>query len=330
MGTKQPSQPTSSSGTSAVERELCLVLGGNGFIGSHIVDKLVASGNMRVRVLDPFFRPPQFHPSKFVSKVTGDAFDPATLDRALKGVTYVVHSLAATNPFTADTDPYADIENLKRSVEIFEHCVRAGVKKVAFISSGGAVYGQLAEQKVATEGDIPMPVSPYGICKLATEHYMEYFKRKYGIEYVVYRLSNPYGPRQAFKKEQGVIPAFLRRILDNEEITILGDGTASRDYIYIEDAAAMIADSLPKQNKYSVYNIGSGHQTALNEIITALERIFGKKVPTTYMEAPRTTLQKTDISIDRFREDFGNLSITNFDQGLSKTVHSFEPEQSAT
>lgn len=307
-------------------KDLCLVLGGNGFIGSHIVDKLVANG-LQVRVLDKFSRSPQYHPSPSITVVKGSAFDAKALSEALKGVQYVVHSLAATNPFTSDTDPYADIENLQRSVEIFQQCAAAGVKKVAFISSGGAVYGRLAEQKVAAEGDIPMPVSPYGICKLATEHYMEYFKRKYGLDYVIYRLSNPYGPRQAFKREQGVIPSFLRHILDGEDIHILGDGTASRDYIYVEDAAQMIADSLTKQSKHTTYNIGSGKQTTLNDIISELEGIFGKKVSTTYMEAPRTTLQKTDISIGRYSEEFGEPAITSFEDGLSKTVGGFEAGQ---
>jgi UDP-glucose 4-epimerase len=306
--------------SNTIQRETCLILGGNGFVGSHIVDKLAARGDLHIRVMDRFDAGQQFHQSPNVATLKGSAFDPKDLKAALKGVSYVVHTLSATNPFTADIDPYADIENLRHSVEIFEACATAGIKKVAFISSGGAVYGSLAEQRVATEQDIPLPVSPYGICKLATEHYLEYAKRKYGLEYIVYRLSNPYGPRQVFKQGQGVIPAFLHHIINDEEITIYGDGKNSRDYIYIEDAAQMIADSLTKPNKHGVYNLGSGKQTAVNDIVAALERVLGKAVPVSYHEAPKTALQKTDISIDRFKEEFGEPLLTLFHDGLAKTI----------
>jgi UDP-glucose 4-epimerase len=308
------------------EKQVCLVLGGNGFIGSHIVDKLAEKKNTLVRVLDPFFVEPQFHKKRNVVAIKGNAFDKETLMKALKGVDYVVHSLAATNPFTADKDPYADIENLQRSVEIFDCCRQAGVKKVAFISSGGAVYGKLAESKQATESDVTMPVSPYGICKLSTEQYLEYFKRKYGMDYIVYRLSNPYGPRQAFKKEQGVIPAFYHAIIGDEELTVMGDGTASRDYIYIEDAASMMADGLLGKNCHAIYNIGSGEQTTLNEIIVGLEKILGKKVRSKNLPAPPTILQKTDISVGRFYEEFGQPLVTKFYDGLNKTIETLRSQ----
>ena len=314
---------------SSTQKEVCLVLGGNGFIGSHIVDKLAGNENLQVRVMDRFDNDPQFHESPNIKIVRGSAFDQKDLKRALEGADFVVHTLSATNPFTADIDPYADIENLRRSVEIFEACAKANVKKVAFISSGGAVYGTLTEQKVATEQDIPLPISPYGICKLTTEHYLEYFKRKYGLDYIVYRLSNPYGPRQVFKQGQGVIPAFLHHIMNDEEVTILGDGLASRDYIYIEDAAQMIADSLVKPNKHGVYNIGSGKQTALNDIVASLERVLDKKAPVSYQEAPKTMPQKTDISIERFKEEFGEPLITMFHDGLEKTIRHLQKQDEA-
>jgi UDP-glucose 4-epimerase len=301
------------------EIQRCLVLGANGFIGSHVVDRL-AKNNVRVRAFDRFRREPQFHPSALVEAYRGDIQKDDDLDKALQGSDYLIHCLSATTPFVADADPYADIRNLLRTVEVFERAIHAGVRKIAFVSSGGAVYGRSAEGGIATESAAPLPVSPYGICKLTIEHYLEYFKRKYGTEYIVYRLSNPYGPRQVIKQSQGVIPTFLNKILQNEPITIFGDGTMSRDYIYIEDAAAMIADTFHRPNKYPAYNVGSGQQVTLNEIVAALKEFLHKEIRIEYMESPKTFLHRTDISIHRFCEEFGEPVLTSFEKGLAATV----------
>jgi UDP-glucose 4-epimerase len=297
-----------------------LVLGGNGFIGSHLVDRLAGREGVAVRALDVFNQEPRFVPNPAVTAVRGSAYDATDLAGALDGVDVVVHCLSATSPFTADSDPYADIDGLRRSVEIFDRCVAAGVGKIGFVSSGGAVYGALTETKIAAEDDVPMPVSPYGMCKLATEHYLEYFNRKYGTRYVVYRLSNPYGPRQPIKPGHGVVSTFLRAVREGTPLTLLGDGTASRDYIYVEDAAAMIADTLPLDNIHPVYNVGSGEQTSLGDIVAALETAVGTRLAVRYEPAPRTTLQRTSISVDRFEAEFGRGDRTDLCTGLARTI----------
>lgn len=299
-----------------------LILGGNGFIGSHIVDSLSANSSVHVKVLDSFSRPAQFINRENITIIKGSAFEDGLLEKALTEVDYIVHCLGASNPYITDANPYADIETMRQSIYIFEKSAQAGIKKIAFISSGGAVYGKIAERKSASEEDMPMPVSPYGICKLATEHYLEYFKQKYSTDYVVFRLSNPYGPRQSFKREHGVIPSFLHSILEDKEITVFGDGTSSRDYIYVKDAAKIIAESLLKKNEHSIYNLGSGKQTTLNDIISNLESILGKKAKIEYTEAPATTLNKTNINVERIVNDMGVGIDTSFEVGLKKTIFS--------
>lgn len=298
---------------------ICLVVGANGFIGSHLVDRLTTQGDVQVRAYDRYSRPPQFK-AKGVEIVKGAQEDDDALDKALKGADYLIHSLSATTPFVADSDPYTDIHNLLQTIELFERAIQKGVRKIVFISSAGSVYGTSAEQETAHEETIPKPLSPYAICKLSIEHYLAYFKRKYGTEYVVYRLSNPFGPRQVVKHNQGVIPAFLHKIMQGERIEVFGDGTMSRDYIYIEDAVNMIATSFLQSNKHAVYNIGSGKQTTLNEIISALKSVLDKDISVAYRDAPQTLLQRTSISIDRYREEFGEPEITAFAQGLARTV----------
>jgi len=302
------------------QQPVVVIIGANGFIGSHVVDKLAVQGKITVRAFDRFSRKPQYHAAPNVKTIKGSIDDDEALRKAFTGADYIIYSLSATNPFVSDSNPYADIHSLLRTIEIFELAIKQGVTKIAFISSGGAVYGRSAETGIAHEGAVPNPVSPYGICKLSVEHYLEYFKRKYTTDYIVYRLSNPYGPRQIVKHNQGVIPAFLHKILHDEDISIFGDGSMSRDYIYIEDAAEMIADSFMKPNKHAVYNIGSGQQTTLNDIVSELKKTLNKDISVLYKDAPQTFLYKTTISIERFCEEFGQPQLTSFADGLARTI----------
>lgn len=303
------------------KESVCLVLGANGFIGSYLVEHLSQQPNMHIRAFDRFSHEPQFNVAHNVEVVKGDIFDDNSLRTALVGADQVFHSFSATTPYISDNNPYIDItDNLSRSVKIFDICADEGVKKIGFISSGGAVYGSLAESKVASESDAPFPVSPYGINKLSIEYYLEYFKRKHGIDYVVYRLTNPYGPRQILKHNQGVIPTFIQRINNNDEIIIYGDGTSSRDYIYIEDAAAMIARSFLLDNKYTVYNVGRGIQTSLNEVIKELKTHYGHPFQVVYNDAPRTFLHSTGVNIDRYMTEFEEPLFTPLSGGLKATI----------
>lgn len=300
-------------------KTVCVVLGANGFVGSHLVDRLAAEPDIAVRAFDRYTRPRQFATPR-AKMVQGNVGDDDALAKVLAGATYVIHCFSITTPFTADADPYADIANLTRSVQIFDMCVRFGVKKVVFISSGGSVYGRLAETNTATEMDAPMPVSPYGIGKLSIEHYLEYFKRKHGLDYIAYRLTNPYGPRQVMKHNQGVIPSFIESFMRHKTITVYGDGSASRDYIFIGDAVDMIARSFRASNAHSVYNIGSGQQTTLNDIIGTLKSAFKKEVPISYQPEPKTFLQKTDVSTERFTQEFGITNIRSLKDGIVQTL----------
>ncbi|HKR82359.1 MAG TPA: NAD-dependent epimerase/dehydratase family protein [Candidatus Saccharimonadales bacterium] len=303
------------------KEKVCLVLGANGFVGSYLVEHLAKTPGMRVRAFDRFSRGPQFAMAPNIEVVKGDFFNDDDIRQALTGVDLVLHTFSATTPFVSDNNPYIDItDNLMRSVKIFELCVTQGVAKVGFVSSGGAVYGSLSEHKIASEADTPLPVSPYGINKLAIEYYLEYFKRKHGMPYVVYRLTNPYGPRQVTKNNQGAIPLFLAKIKNHETITIYGDGTSSRDYIYMDDAAAMIARSFTADSSHAVYNIGRGEQTSLNEILDELKQLSGTEVSVSYTEAPKTFLQSTGVTIDRYLADFGDQQFTSLHDGLLATI----------
>lgn len=298
-----------------------VVLGANGFVGGHIVDELSQSSKIHIRAFDRFSHEPKFKAAPNISIHKGDFNDTSSIKNVLKGADYVLHCFSATTPFLSDKDPFLDItNNLLTSVRIFELCGKMGIKKIGFISSGGAIYGKAGESGHANELDAPSPISPYGIVKLAIEHYLEYFKRKDGMNYIVYRLTNPYGPRQVAKHNQGVIPIFLSKMLGNEEITIYGDGHSSRDYIYILDAAKMIATSFLSANKQPVYNIGSGRQTSLNQIIKELEKVTGKKAKIIYKEVPPSISHRTSVDVSRFAEEYGLEKHTSLETGLQETL----------
>lgn len=303
-----------------VKRSRFLILGANGFIGSHLVDELVDAG-FGVRAFDRFSKSAQFMPSPLIESFTGDIMNMAHIQEALKGVDYLFHCFSATTPFLAENDPFTDItSNLLQSVRLFEQAVSAKVKKIIYISSGGAVYGKIKEGNRLYEHTTPLPLSPYGISKLATEHYLEYFNQKFGMDYVIYRLTNPYGPRQVLKNNQGVVPSFIKRILDGEDVIIYGDGKSSRDYIYIKDATKMIVTSFYRSGKHSVYNIGSGRQVTLNKLLDTIQNQLGVRAQVKYTEVPKTFVNKSPVSIRRFSEDFGKPDITSLQDGLRATI----------
>ncbi len=295
---------------------IVLILGANGFIGSHLVDDMAKAG-YRVRAYDRYSHPPQFNKSERVEIVVGDFSDDISVGAAMDGVTFLLHCFSVTTPFISDADPYQDITlNVLRSVQLFEKAVERGVKKVVYISSGGAVYGHIAEQKNVAEDDAPMPVSPYGIGKLATEYYLEYFNRKYDMEYIVYRLSNPYGSRQVTKHNQGVIPAFLSKLEQGEKLSVIGDGTSTRDYIYIEDATNMITKTFSQETEHTIYNLGSGVQTSVNEIIKIIEQNLDVYANIENLPAPKTFLSKAQMDVNRFLEEFRMSAPTSIETGI--------------
>lgn len=305
------------------ENNTCLVLGANGFVGSHLVDMLAKKSGNEVRAFDRYSKPPQFNNNENIIKIVGDIYNDNDLEVAMVGVDYIFHAFSATTPFSSDDDPYTDVtKNLLRNVQIFNMCAKYSVKKIIYISTGGAVYGMATEFNKVSEETAALPVSPYGICKLATENYLEYYKRRFQTEYIVYRLTNPYGPRQIVKHNQGVIPAFIEKVREDKVIEVYGDGSSSRNFIFINDAIDMIKNSFEQSNKYPLYNIGSEESQSLNQLITELKKITGKDIRVHYNPSPTTFLHKTEISIDRYCSEFGKPVFTDFRKGLTITLNS--------
>lgn len=296
----------------------CLVLGANGFLGSHIVDALISDGH-KVRAFDRFTNATHnFIDHKNIEIIAGDFLNHHELAGALKGMDYVFHFISTTTPATAENDPLIDIEtNIRMSVELFQECVSQGTKKIIFASTGGAIYGSNSSENVS-ESVLPLPVSPYAIGKLTIEHYLRYFEKKFGLNSLVFRISNPYGERQSLASKQGVIPIFLQHIARGEAITVLGDGSMVRDYIYVKDMARMIAGSF-MHNKHNLYNLGSGQGLTINDLVKTMGVIIDKPVKIKHSENPTTFVEKIVLDSSRFYDEFHDMPITNIEDGMLAT-----------
>lgn len=295
-----------------------LVLGANGFIGSHLVDALARNGDP-VRAFDRFSGDTLYEPRENIEQFAGDFLNEADLRAALHGIDHVYHFISTTSPATAENDPTIDIEtNIRMSVELFRLCVEASVKKVFFASTGGAIYGENNQPPFA-ETDLPLPVSPYAIGKLTIENYLRYFRRKHGLHSVTLRISNPYGERQPFHRKQGVIPIFLEKMYREEPITVLGDGSMVRDYIYVKDVADMIVSIAHQDAAEEVYNLGSGQGNTIQEVLEIAERVSGKRATVQSEPIPPTFVDKVVLDTSRFTSEFHVTAKTDLQEGMQKT-----------
>lgn len=278
-----------------------LVLGGKGFLGSHLVDALLDRGH-QVRLFD---RPNMKSP--FVSPVfrsclevfEGDFASDADTAAAVVGCDICYHLVSTTLPKSSNADPLFDIEtNLLGSVRLLNHAVRNGVKKIVFVSSGGTVYGKTLQLPIE-EGHPTNPISSYGITKLAIEKYLGLFLELHGLEYSVVRLSNPYGERQRTHASQGVIAVFLGKVLRGERLEIWGDGSVVRDYVYIADVIRALLAAADYRGDERILNIGSGQGRSLNEIMDVIGQVTGKEVMRTYVKARSFDVPASVLSISR-------------------------------
>lgn len=295
-----------------------LVVGGNGFIGSHVVDALVRRGHT-VAAFDRFGAVAPAWAAGGVEPVLGDFLNADDVRRAVRGRDVVLHLLSTTDPATAEGDPTLDVRtNILSSIGLFEACAAAGVRKVYFASTGGAIYGDQPQQ-VFTEADQTLPVSPYAIGKLAIENYLRYFRRVHDLDSTVFRISNPYGPRQNPRKRQGVIPIFLRQLAAGETLTVFGDGSMVRDYVYVGDVAEMIGQAVTTGTASDLYNLGSGIGLRLTEVLAAIREVTGIDPPVLHKPRPATFVDHVTLDTTRFAQEFGAPHLTSLHEGIALT-----------
>jgi len=301
-----------------------LVLGGCGFIGSHLVDHLLASGH-KVRVFDrsrEIFR----EPLEQVEYTHANFNDKHMLAEALNGIDAVCHLIATTTPSTSNLDPTADVnDNLVNTLHLLELMREKSLRRILYLSSGGTVYGE-PESSPVREGHPLNPINSYGIVKVAIEKYLNMYQRLYGIQPVVLRPANPYGPRQGHTGVQGLIGTLFSKLKLGDVFEIWGDGSVVRDYLHVDDLARLCVMAL-ESNSCSVFNAGSGQGYSVNDVIKLTSEITGQDVKVKYSEGRSFDVQEIILNIERANSQLGwKPEISLFDgittEYLSRNIES--------
>jgi len=276
-----------------------LVLGGSGFLGSHIVDKFLAEKH-DVAVYDLY--PERFRRSpRGIRFYTGDFGNVGALDELIStGFDAVVHCVSTTTPKSSNESPEFDIQsNVIGTLYLLDICVKHKVGKLVFLSSGGTVYGDIGSLDRVSERHAVRPMCSYGVSKLTIEHYLDVYKHLRGLDYVALRLSNPYGERQSPLRALGALTVFLHRTLKHQRVEVWGDGTVTRDFIYVADVANAVYLATT-HNVSGVFNVGTGTGLTIREILTQITTVVGLEpsvdwLPARSFDVPRIVLDATKL-----------------------------------
>lgn len=298
----------------------CLVLGGGGFIGSHLAEGLAHAGHP-VRVFD---RPQgkalgMLAGRKGCEILTGDFLDPRDLERALSGIEVVFHLVSTTVPKNSNEDQASDVEhNVVGTLRLLELCRAHNVRRIVFPSSGGTVYG-IPRATPIDESHPTDPISSYGIHKLTIEKYLHLNRVLNGLDYRVLRIANAYGERQRTDTAQGAVAVFLERVLRGEPIQIWGDGSVVRDYIYVGDIVQAFLKAMDVGGEQRIFNIGSGTGVSLNQLIREIGTVIGRAPAVECTPARRFDVPVNILDITAARERLGWKPTMPLTEGLRRT-----------
>ncbi|RMP16173.1 putative protein-dependent epimerase/dehydratase [Pseudomonas syringae pv. delphinii] len=301
-----------------------LITGGAGFIGSHLTDALLASGHS-VRILDNLSAGKRSNlplDNPRVELIEGDVADAELVKRVAQGCQAVVHLAAVASVQASVDDPVRTHQsNFIGTLNVCEAMREAGIKRVIFASSA-AVYGNNGEGEAITEDTTKAPLTPYASDKLASEFYLDFYRRQHGLEPVIFRFFNIFGPRQdPSSPYSGVISIFAERLQNGLPILVFGDGEQTRDFFYVGDLLKLLLQALSRDSAIEgAINVGLNTTTSLNELLTALSQVVGKQPQVTY-QAPRSgDIKHSRASNQRLLEHFTLDEVTPLKRGLELLI----------
>jgi UDP-glucose 4-epimerase len=315
--------------------DVYLVTGGAGFIGSHLVERLLGEG-ARVRVLDNYSSgshanmPFAARYPDALEMIEGDIRDLAAVERAAQGARAIFHQAAMRSVPRSVADPLgANDNNVTGTLHVFEAARRAGVRRVVYASSS-SVYGD-DPALPKRESQVPRPISPYAVSKAAGELYGAVWSRLYGVETVGLRYFNVFGPRQDPKSEYAaVLPRFILWALDGTPLEVHGDGTQSRDFTYIDNVVdANLLAARAQGGAGEAFNVGCGERVSLLDVVGRLEKTLGRTLARRHTPARAGDVPHTLADVSKARDLLGYVPRVDFAQGFQRTVEYFVKQGSA-
>lgn len=298
------------------KKQRVVVIGGNGFLGSFLIERLKKDGYKKIVVLD-------LSSNKVPEGVTFKKYNLGKntngLEKIVKKDDTVIHLACSVIPLTSEKNRLRDAEeNIIGSLNLLEICAKKKIGRFIFISSGGAVYGDNSG-KPFIESDELNPKSSYGVIKVAIEKYVTSLSNIYNINYTILRLSNLYGRKFLDSRQFGVVDIFISKCLNNEVIQIWGDGENVRDYIHIDDAVDFLMQTIKNDSISGIYNIGTGIGTNLNQVAKIVEKNTGKKLAILYLKSRNTDVKYNILSIKKAKKT-GWKPKYNISSGIKKIL----------
>lgn len=293
-----------------------LVVGGNGFIGRHVLRHMLAAG-AEVAVMDVTGPEPEF---SRLDWVTGSLTDEALFASAVGGCDRVIFLANSSLPGSANNDLSSEVKaHVQVSVKAAEICQSHGVGRFVFASSGGTVYGVDSQEPLREETQT-FPRNAYGVSKLAIEHYLRVIGLLRGMQTVSLRISNPYGEGQRAHRNQGFVAAAMAHAMSGKTLPIWGDGTVERDFIHVSDVARAFVAACAVDDPPGTVNIGSGQATSLLQILARIETALGRPVPVAFEPGRAIDVKRNVLNIERARATLDWQPQVDMAEGLARTA----------
>ena len=300
-----------------------LILGAAGFIGTNLTLKLAEDQGNTITLVDRnamYFDQIKKMKLSNLKYIENDLQVNSNFKKIVCGQDVIYHLLSTTVPTTSNQHISQELmSNVILTSNLLDACVKCGVKKIAFISSGGTVYGKDVTCPLKEE-DQTKPINSYGIQKITIEKLLYLYKYMYGLDYRIIRLANPYGPYQRPNGVLGVVTTFTYKALKNEKIIVYGDGSVVRDFIYIEDAIKGILNIVNGNSIYRTFNLGCGYGTSIKEVLECIGKVLNVEMKIEYTTARKVDVPVNFLDISRYEKSYGKLNAIPLKEGIVKTA----------
>jgi UDP-glucose 4-epimerase len=300
-----------------------ILYGGGGFIGKHLAQKLIDC-NYEVTVIGRSAidnKTKDNHIYNYTTYIQNSQASIQQIANVFTDADVVYHLASTMTPSKSNENILGDIEeNLNRTIRFLDVCLSQKVRRVVFISSGGTVYG-IPKQLPITETHMTDPICSYGIVKLAIEKYLHLYYHLYGLDYRIIRLSNPYGPMQNLLNGLGAVSVFIDKVLKKEPITIWGDGSVIRDYIYIDDVVSALTIVATSNDSNKIYNIGCGIGHSLCDLINTIELISKCKADVIFAEHRNVDVPYNVLDVTLARNCLNWSPAITLEEGIGRLIN---------